>query len=118
MWRYVKFLHIWQKFTFFCLYCVEKAEIPLHVEKFEISPHLPCIEFELSLGGHLKTHSVEKLNKCNQCDYASTQANTLRAHVNTHSGEKSNKLQPMYVCILLYQCFEDTFEKTQWRKAI
>ena len=71
-----------------------------------------------SLRGHLKTHSGEKLNKCNQCDYASTQANTLRAHVNTHSGEKSNKLQPMYVCILLYQCFEDTFEKTQWRKAI
>ena len=71
-----------------------------------------------SLRGHLKTHSGEKLNKCNQCDYASTQANTLRAHVNTHSGEKSNKLQPMYVCILLYNCFEDTFEKTQWRKAI
>ena len=78
-----------------------------------------------SLRGHLKTHSGEKLNKCNQCDYASTQANTLRAHVNTHSGEKSNKLQPMYVCILLYKCFEDTFENTQqfeeventqWRK--
>ena len=44
MWRYVKFLQIWQKFTFFCIYCVEKAEIPLHVEKFEISPHLSCIE--------------------------------------------------------------------------
>ena len=71
-----------------------------------------------SLRGHLKTHSGEKLNKCKQCDYASTQANTLRAHVNTHSGEKSNKLQPMYVCILLYKCFYDTFEKTQWRKAI
>ena len=59
---------------------MEKAEIPLHVEKFEVSPRLSCIEFKLSLGGH-KTHSVEKLNKCNQCDYASTQANTLRAHV-------------------------------------
>ena len=54
MWRYVKSLHIWQKFTFFCLYCVEKAEIPLHVEKFEVFPRLSCIEFELSLGGHLE----------------------------------------------------------------
>ena len=44
MWRYVKFLQIWQNFTFFCIYCVEKAEIPLHVEKFQISPHLSCIE--------------------------------------------------------------------------
>ena len=44
MWRYVKFLQIWQNFTFFCIYGVEKAEIPLHVEKFQISPHLSCIE--------------------------------------------------------------------------
>ena len=44
MWRYVKFLQIWQNFTFYRIYCVEKAEIPLHVEKFQISPHLSCIE--------------------------------------------------------------------------
>ena len=30
-------------------------------------------------------------NKCNQCDYASSQATHLRRHLKTHSGEKSNK---------------------------
>ena len=37
---------------------------------------------------HLKTHSGEKPNKCNQCDYASSQASNLRRHLKTHSVEK------------------------------
>ena len=44
-----------------------------------------------SLRRHLKTHSGEKSNKCNQCDYASSRAGDLRAHLKTHSGEKPNK---------------------------
>ena len=40
---------------------------------------------------HMKTHSGEKTNKCNQCDYASSQAGHLRTHLKTHSGEKPNK---------------------------
>ena len=40
---------------------------------------------------HLKTHSGEKPKKCNQCDYASFKAINLRRHLKTHSGEKSNK---------------------------
>ena len=40
---------------------------------------------------HLKTHSGEKSNKCNQCDYASHHAHHLRTHLKRHSGEKSNK---------------------------
>ena len=32
----------------------------------------------------------EKPNICNQCDYASTDAETLRRHLKTHSGERSN----------------------------
>ena len=41
---------------------------------------------------HLKTHIIgEKSNKCNQCDFASTQAGDLRRHLKTHSGDKSNK---------------------------
>ena len=39
---------------------------------------------------HLKTHSGEKSNKCNQCDYASSRASNLRAHLKMHSGEKRN----------------------------
>ena len=39
-----------------------------------------------SLKRHLKTHSGEK-----SCDYASSQAGNLRKHLKIHSGEKSNK---------------------------
>ena len=41
MWRYVKFIQIWQNFTFLHIYCVEKSEIPL---QFQISPHDRCEE--------------------------------------------------------------------------
>ena len=40
---------------------------------------------------HLKTHGGEKTNKCNQCNYASYEAGDLRIHLKTHSGEKSIK---------------------------
>ena len=39
----------------------------------------------------MKTHSGEKPNKCNQCDFATLEVNNLRMHLRTHSGEKSNK---------------------------
>ena len=44
-----------------------------------------------NLRKHLKTHSGEKPNKCNQCDYASSETSKLMTHLKTHSGEKSNK---------------------------
>ena len=44
-----------------------------------------------SMRTRLKTHIGEKLHKCNQCDYATSQAGNLRRHLKTHSGEKSNK---------------------------
>ena len=41
----------------------------------------------------------EKLNKCNQCDFASSQTSNLRRHLKTHSGEKLNKCnQCEFVC--------------------
>ena len=40
---------------------------------------------------HLKTHTREKPHKCNQCDYASSEASKLRRHSKTHSGEKSQE---------------------------
>ena len=39
----------------------------------------------------MKIHSGEKPNKCNQCDYASSQADNLRSHLKKHIEEKSNK---------------------------
>ena len=38
----------------------------------------------------LKIHRGEKSNKCNQCDYASSQATHLRRHMKKHTEEKSN----------------------------
>ena len=37
---------------------------------------------------HLKTHSGEKSNKCNQCTFESFQTGNLREHLKTHSGDK------------------------------
>ena len=34
---------------------------------------------------------AKKINKCNQCDYASSRAGHLRRHLKVHSGEKPNK---------------------------
>ena len=47
-----------------------------------------------TLKTHLKTHSGEKTNKCNQCDYASSNASALKTHLKTHNGEKPNKCNP------------------------
>ena len=44
-----------------------------------------------SLRTHLKMHSGEKSNKCNQCDYVSFEASNLRRHLEMHCGEKFNK---------------------------
>ena len=38
-----------------------------------------------------KTGGRGKSNKCNQCDYASSHAFSLRTQFKTHSGEKTNK---------------------------
>ena len=43
------------------------------------------------LRSHLKTHSGEKSNKCNLCDYTSSQAGNLMQHLKKHSGEQLNK---------------------------
>ena len=39
-----------------------------------------------------------KSNKCNQCDYASSEQGDLRRHLKTHSGEKSNKCNQCDYC--------------------
>ena len=38
-----------------------------------------------------ENRSGEKPNKCNQCDYASSRADTLKIHLKIHTVEKSNK---------------------------
>ena len=39
---------------------------------------------------HLKTHSGEKSNKCNQCDYSSSHTSHLRRHLTTHRKSQTN----------------------------
>ena len=43
----------------------------------------------------------EKLNKCNQCDFASYHASALKTHLKRHKGEKSNKCSHC-----AYACFD------------
>ena len=44
-----------------------------------------------TLRTHLKTHSGENTNECDQCDYASSRAGHLRIHLKIHRGQKSDK---------------------------
>ena len=38
-----------------------------------------------------KTKNDVKLNKCNQCNFASSKKGNLKVHMKTHSDKKSNK---------------------------
>ena len=42
--RNLKLLHTWRKFRFLHICHVERCEITPHMEKFQNSPHLSCIE--------------------------------------------------------------------------
>ena len=55
-----------------------------------------------SLRTHLKAHSGEKTNKCNQCGYASSRADHLRTYLKRHNGEKQTKLTPFIECTTSY----------------
>ena len=63
-------------------------EIPVVLKS---SFHVIYLHLACDLRMYLKTHSGEKLTKCNQCDYVSHNVVYLRRHLKTHSGEKSKK---------------------------
>ena len=82
---------------------------------------------------HLKSHSGEESNKCNQCIFASSHTSALRTHLKRHSGERPYKCnQCDYASSHVFSLrthlkrhgdfiagipFEDTYENTQWRKC-
>ena len=66
-----------------------------------------------AIWGYIWKHMIEKrLNKCNQCDYASSRADCLRTHKKTTTAEKLNKW--CIRCHFLSSCnrCEQTFENT------
>ena len=64
------------------------------------------------------TNVEEKSNKCNQCDYASSQASNLRTHLKTHSGEKRNKCSQCDFAFTLAGDFRRHLKNAQWSKVV
>ena len=62
---------------------------------------------------HLKTHSGEKSNKCNQCNFASTWPADLRIHFKSHSGEKS-----IDAASVIMRPLEQATLRTTWKRTI
>ena len=58
-------------------------------------------------------NDVEKSNKCNHCDYATSYASALRTRLKTHRGEKTNKCSQCEFASFQAVLFEDTFGNIQ-----
>ena len=74
--------------TFTCFFAVMER----NVENFELLKNNVTMKGTM---GVTKTGQGKKSNKCNRCDYVSSEAGDLRTHLITHSGEKSN-VTPMH----------------------
>ena len=68
-----------------CNSCKKKTEAQMsHIVGYHYGASISDITF----ASPSTSHSGEKSNKCNQCDFASSYASALRTHLKTHSGEK------------------------------
>ena len=58
-------------------------------------------------GGILKMHNGENSNKCNQCNFASIQADILRRHLKNAQWRKIKQVRPVRLCINSSWQFEE-----------
>ena len=91
--------------------CRVNEDVPLRNTNNEGEKSNKCNQCDYSssqagnLRAHLRTHSGEKSNKCNQCNYTSFRAGDLRTHLKTHSGEKSQTNATNVTLLPLMQAF-------------
>ena len=62
-----------------------------------------------NLRRHLKAHSRERSNKCNQCDFTFIQAGNLRPHT---QWREAKQMQPMGLYTYKGRRFKESFENT------
>ena len=62
------------------------------------------------------TTNVIKSNKCNQCDYASSNRDQLRNNLKAHNGERLNKCNQCNFVFSQTSTFENRLWKTKHRK--
>ena len=85
-------LIVYESFVKTCILCENNSRCNSCKEKTikQISNiskyHFGAPISEVTLAIPTASHSGEKSNKCNQCDFASSYASALRTHFKTHSG--------------------------------
>ena len=86
-----------------CNSCKEKTNKQIsNISKY----HFGAPISEVTLAIPTASHSGEKSNKCNQCDYVSFEASNLRRHLEMHCGEKFNNEIIHHLCSM----FDETFQ--------
>ena len=73
------------------------------------------VEHENSMQNFTEIVAIEhkgKSNKCNLCDYASSNAGHLRTHLKMHSGENSNKCNQCDYASSYAHVLKDHLKKT------
>ena len=82
--------HLWRKgwsvypflFFSFASFLVMDQEQKIDLSEADVNIETPSVT---------KTGQFRKPNKCSQCEYVSSNTSHLRSHLKTHTGEKSNK---------------------------